>query len=675
MCGCLSDEPEDPEAGTDAGQDCDSSVTPCPLSDLSVRVLDARTGKPIPDAEVTVDGLGSKQSDVDGWATWEKIPAGSYDASARKEGYHPDPGTKGGIEVPESSKIEAEIELETPALHMHVDNDRDGTVNDDWDQNNKWESGAGKKGTVIRCNNDDEDSDKTTDCENDKIDGGADVPDIAPLFLRKAPAGRKFPAGWKAVLSVSDKDRIRIFDKHAGGGVEIIGPAKGSSFDVTDLNPDEHKLGMEGVTYPDSAFDGKVTLTLKLLDDTGTEVHSENAIVRISPWIMFHHACVTTKVYVVATTDNVTFRSELSKVVSGAGKSLQVASGGGYGDDDRWMQDIMEPGFSTLPGTGAPETRNLPVTLRTGHDRTLDRGAQAADKFPKNDLLGPDYGFTQALSPASGSSLDSFGNLECSPPFKHGPKGRDYKFGRIVFGGGGRQMLPKVRKFLGAQIVQEPFEINTDWLVVGHVDEVMSFLPDPSAPKKFKVALASPKLAMTIVNGAPNSAKLFQGIAASAAQAAQIATDFPLKTAGAIKSNAAFKTVQTTVQAKIDGIKGTLKTELDLKDSDFIDLPVLFTETGGRFIAYTPGVVNMLVITKSPSSLVLCVPKPFGPIVSGSCLFEAKVNSQLKKIAGVKIHFVDDFTTYHMQAGEIHCGTNSQRTPPSDRWWWELDWI
>ena len=228
---------------------------------------------------------------------------GSYDASGRKDGYDPDPGTQSGIVGPARAKRrQPKSSWTTPELHMHVDNDRDGTVNDDWDQNDKWETGAGKKGTVIRVNNDDEDSDKKTDWENDIVDTGSDVPDIAPLHLRKTPKGKPFPAGWKAVLSASDKDRIRIFDKQSAGGAEVVGPAKGASFDITDLSPDERKMGMEGTSYPDAAFDGKLTLTLKLFDDTGAEIHSEDAQVRVSPWMMFHHACPTTKVYVVETT-------------------------------------------------------------------------------------------------------------------------------------------------------------------------------------------------------------------------------------------------------------------------------------------------------------------------------------------------------------------------------------
>lgn len=649
---------------------CDTAVQSCPLSDLAVLVTHEMTGAPIIGADVTVIGIGAKPTNPEGKAIWEKINPGTYDIQARKNAYIPDPGEKHAFNVPASSSVMTEIKLVPLELHLHVDNDRDGIINDDWNENNKWEAGAGKKGAVILCNNDDEDSNKSMDWENDIVDTGTDVPDIAPLYIRKKPTGRSFPAGWKATISVSDKDKIRIFDQHAAGGKEIIGPNKGNKFDITDLSPNEHRFGMEGVQYPDAAFDGKVTLTLKLFDNAGTEVHSENAIVRVSPWLMFHHACKTLKVYVVATADNATFRTALT---SAAGVPVQVASEATYGTD-RWMQDAMEPGFSSLPKTGAPASQNLPVTLRTFNDRS-SMGWGPIDTFPKQELLGPDYGFTQAANPGNGDSLDSFGNLECSPPFTHSVTGKDYKFGRIVYGSDpAREMHPKVRQFLIAQKAQEPFSIDTAWLIVGHVDEVMSFLPLPSAPKGFKVMTASPKMALEIVKRAPDTTKLLQGIQLNGVLQAKIDSEYPLQTAGAIKSDASFQGIQTTVQAKIDGIKGTLKTELGLQDSDFIDLPVLFMKQGGRYIAYTAGVVNMLVISNSPSNLVLCIPKPFGPKVGGNCKFEEEVRTQLN-FPGIAIHFIDDFTTYHMLSGEIHCGTNSQRKPPEDRWWWELDWI
>jgi len=33
------------------------------------------------------------------------------------------------------------------------------------------------------------------------------------------------------------------------------------------------------------------------------------------------------------------------------------------------------------------------------------------------------------------------------------------------------------------------------------------------------------------------------------------------------------------------------------------------------------------------------------------------------------VHFIDDWNEYHCYYGEIHCGTNVKRTPPTVNWW------
>jgi protein-arginine deiminase len=69
------------------------------------------------------------------------------------------------------------------------------------------------------------------------------------------------------------------------------------------------------------------------------------------------------------------------------------------------------------------------------------------------------------------------------------------------------------------------------------------------------------------------------------------------------------------------------------------------------------------------------MPKPFGPMVGGVCQFENAINALLGPVAttGVEISYIDCFATYHVQDGEVHCGTNSKRKPPTDRWWWEQE--
>ncbi|MEZ4313556.1 MAG: protein-arginine deiminase family protein, partial [Polyangiaceae bacterium] len=110
---------------------------------------------------------------------------------------------------------------------------------------------------------------------------------------------------------------------------------------------------------------------------------------------------------------------------------------------------------------------------------------------------------------------------------------------------------------------------------------------------------------------------------------------------------------------------------------------------GIQAIAYTAGSANMLVVTQGPEtregarSLRLVVPKPFGPTVAeagpvGSaapaCVFETEI-ARLLALSGTSAVFVDDFADYHALQGEIHCGTNSKRKGPLDRFWWEQEGI
>jgi len=49
-----------------------------------------------------------------------------------------------------------------------------------------------------------------------------------------------------------------------------------------------------------------------------------------------------------------------------------------------------------------------------------------------------------------------------------------------------------------------------------------------------------------------------------------------------------------------------------------------------------------------------------------SPIIEEEVKSHIKSLQGV---FIDDWDSYYMWYGEIHCGTNVKRTPPSINWW------
>lgn len=598
-----------------------------------------------------------------------------------------------------ATRPDSTIEACMAEYHLHVDADRDGVVDDDRSHNDRWAWGPGSKGAIILCNNDDEDRERRCDNEDTQINAAPDPDDIAPLVIRRVAGGPPAPGSWRGFLEVSAEDaaRVRVFASRSSGAAQVLGagagdPAQGGtaavlSWPLPDLNFTEKELGVEAVMYAQGSFNGEVVIKLRI-ERGGAGTHEEQVRLRVAPWIAFNHLDPTTRVYVGEAFDNAEFRRDLAAQVAAAGLPAPEVAEADYGED-RWLQDAMELGFSSLPRTGPPAARHLPVVLRTANDRErMNWGI--IDRYPRERMLEPGFGWVQAMSPAVNGSFDSFGNLECSPPFTHSGRGKEYKFGRLIYGehpdgGARRNMQRDVVSFLRAQQVQEPFALNTGWLVVGHVDEVMSFVPMKDAPKKFKVVLASPAQAVTILRRLTATR---QGTAPLLRLTPPPPSDqrhpddptpqqwfdrYALRTVDAVLGDPAFMAAQTTVQGHIDGIKAKLMDELDLAETDFIPLPVLFMANNRLFVAYTPGVVNMLVLTKPDKTVRLVIPKPFGPVVGGVCQFESHIRTALGPPGqtGVDLEFVDDFFTYHVRSGEIHCGTNSKREPPVDRWWWE----
>lgn len=572
-------------------------------------------------------------------------------------------------------------------VNIHVDADRDGVI-DDLPGGPIWTKGVAGRGAII-CVNCDMDERKRNasafdnrDISDGVINGAADLREIAPLDLRKRS---DLPLnGVRVVLSVDTaplqfRYYIRIFNARTPGATEIIGPNTGAekTFSDADFSNGRIELGMEALWFPSKNlgsgtvdFDGTIKLNLRVEATDGSVIHSETVPVRVAPWIVFNHTNVTEKVY-VARISNVDpndndrhFINALSGIVGG---KLEIVPATDV-EGDRWGQDIMEVGFSNWPGD-----RSLVSAIRTPNLR--EHGADMFGQYPGRVLLGPDFGYYETNVPRANSSLDSFGNLECSPPIP------GYPFGRVVYGTPGSRrihppMMIEMRSHLEGQNIQSPIHLDTGWLYVGHVDEFMSFIPDASGTHGFKIAFASPSRAVDIVRAHPG-ASLFQGIRRNDGSLYPISVSgaryASLSTASAILADPGFLTLQTDIQAILDSQKAVLKRELALSDSDFIDLPVLFwSESPATLeycIAFTPGSVNMLVVTNSATSIDLVIPKPFGPMVGGSCKFEEAITAGFSGNSALNLHFVDCFLTYHVLGGEIHCATNSKRVPPTTKWW------
>uniref|UniRef100_A0A8C7J808 protein-arginine deiminase n=1 Tax=Oncorhynchus kisutch TaxID=8019 RepID=A0A8C7J808_ONCKI len=508
------------------------------------------------------------------------------------------------------------------------------------------------------------------DSERAEVSRVSDLKDMSPMVLRTSgPA--KLPEGYKLTMHISqgDAESVRVFRTRSTAGMHqtlknlfyksfvkdypLVLGSEDLSKEVPYLGGNaEMNFYVEGLRFPDKDFEGLISISLSLLEPSSqgfpeTPIFTDRVVFRVAPWIMTPNTLNPLEVFVCSTSDNYQFLKGMRRLVENSGYKLKVCHEY-MNRGDRWMQDEIEFGYIDSPH------QRFPVVLDSPRDGELQ-------DFPYDVLLGPDFGYvTRTAYDEEVSSLDSFGNLEVSPPVI--VNGKIYPLGRIIIGVAfptatkGRNMTKVVQDFLWAQKVQEPIALFSDWLLVGHVDEFMTFVPAPDK-KGFRLLLASPDAGYKLFRGLQNDghgqAKMFDGLGAEE----EITVD-------EILSDDKLGAENNYVQSCIDWNRDVLKRELGLDDDDIIDLPILFhVMEENRAVAYYPDMVNMIVLGKN-----LGIPKPFGPKVDGRCALEAEMTSLMEGL-GLSCTYIDDFASYHKLLGEVHCGSNVRREPFSFKWW------
>ncbi|KAM4702561.1 protein-arginine deiminase type-2 [Rhinophrynus dorsalis] len=536
-------------------------------------------------------------------------------------------------------------------ISLDVDADRDGVVEKNNPHKASWTWGPNGQGAILLVN-----------CDKDSmfcrsVDGGdniimskEDLLDMSRMVLRtRGP--EKLPAGYHLLLhiSASDSENLGVFHHQNKMYVQVLGRRR-LFYKARYAGSNELEFFVEGLRFPDEGFNGLVTIKVSLLETMvetipETPIFTDVVTFRMAPLIITPHTLEPVEVYVCSVKDNYLFLKEIKSLASKANYKIQIC----FEDvnrGDRWMQDEMEFGYIQAPH------KSFPVVLDS------PRNGELKD-FPIRELLGPDFGYvTKVAASSEVTSLDSFGNLEVSPPVT--VQGKKYPLGRILIGSSfpttsGRRMTKVVRDFLYAQRVQSPIELYTDWLFVGHVDEFMTFIPT-SDQKGFRLVLASPVTCFRIFQEKKDKGHgdvtLFQGLETKRWTITKV-----LSTDTVVQEN-------IYVQNCIDWNRDILKKELGLTEEDIIDIPALYRlERGDKAVAFFPNMVNMIVLGKD-----LGIPKPYGPIINKTCCLEDYVISLLKPLE-LKCTFIDDVVSYHKKLGEVHCGTNVRRKPFTFKWW------
>jgi protein-arginine deiminase len=240
----------------------------------------------------------------------------------------------------------------------------------------------------------------------------------------------------------------------------------------------------------------------------------------------------------------------------------------------------------------------------------------------------------------SGDSYDSYGNHDLIPPYVNGDQ--SYPYGRIVYGSG---VLPETKAFYEAQQVQAPaLTLDTSWLIVGHIDEVFSYVP-AATERGWKLMVGSPRLAREMLQNwqaqGRGSELMFSGRRWSDGSNAAVTIDDAL-------ADQDLMAWSQQGQAEIDTILGIMQAEVGLSDDEIIG--------------------NTIV-----------VPDPFGPMIDGVDGFKQDLLDRLATPAlgvgyegqGLAVFFADDWDWYHALLGEVHCGTNQDGPPAAEVKWWE----
>ncbi len=594
-----------------------------------------------------------------------EIPEGPASADTPADGTDPvgqgtDPGTDPGTKKPVDPKL--------LVADLRADVNRDGVVglDDEADDKNEdtWDAAHG---AVFLANIDDDEEACTTqgvddvdlpkcnDAADSTVNGAEDARDLARIKLKAWPLA---PEDTTATITVSAPDAVRLF------------VVRGTSFELFDaskpISAADVRSGLElaieakDIVRDPALWDGYVDLSLEMKG--GGQSGTDKLRLRVAPLITYHHlsAAESTWVSLVNAAGNTAMRSDLAEAATAAGvpapKTIQVS--------DQWTQDFFETAYMSMPAAGGQQ-HAIRVAIRSANQQNPNstrNPLRPAGRAAFALMRGKDAAAIQQFDAARRGrfdTLNSFGNLETIPPYTY--DGKSYPLGRVLRGSTPTYYVDQVfTKMMEAQNVQPPVYIDTSWLLVGHVDETLSFVK-ASSPRGWVALVNDARLARDMLqqqaDAGYGNTPMFVGKYWDSQSPAQ-------QTINQVLSDTDVMSASAEAAAEVDDQVAALKAATGLTDAELIRIPYLHMTESGRSVAYQPGMVNGLYL--SPTHFV--APDPHGPSINGTDIFKAAMQSALAPL-GITVHFAEDWDTYHRNLGEVHCGTNSVRQVPAAKWW------
>jgi protein-arginine deiminase len=572
-------------------------------------------------------------------------------------------------------------------IDIGVDANRDGVVDfadpTDQDRENEWDADTGAS---FLANLDDDNGDGIRDVEDEAVNGDVDLLDFSSIQVHYWPTA---PDGATGVFTIDplSAENVRIWKLALDGTWVLVagsfGPCNGpmaacqyvteASFATDEIRTGIY-LAIEGRNFrlsdDDGTWTGVVQLSYSVRDAAGTTVTTpevptgiDEAKIRVAPWMLFGNLSEFDTAW--ASNQSAPFVAGLSNPLGQAGLDFRKISNW----PDVWTQDYFQTAWTSVPGPDGTVKG-----MRVANARPWGRGSEVEKNLPitwlRQNFLGPDRAVIETYRVAwSGDTYDSHGNHDLLPPYTKGDE--SYPVGRIFHGSG---ILQETKEFYAAQKVQPPFTVDSSWLIVGHVDEVFSYVP-ANTPRGWKLLVGSPRLARTMLEQAAmdgfGDVQMFVG---KKSYSGFMLVDAVKSISEVLASSDVMQWSQES-QAEIDSMLAGVQTEVGLADDEIIEIPYLFEDDGvwGK-VAYNPGTANLLAFGD-----YVVHADPFGPNINGEDMFKKDLLDRLgtpalglgKAGQGLSVFFADDWYTYHINLGEVHCGSNVDAPPPADAKWWE----
>lgn len=518
-----------------------------------------------------------------------------------------------------------------------ADSNRDGIINEkDVEGREQW---TFEQGALMLFNNVDDDRNGKPDWQEQKVNNDSFAEPFghrAGENLAKVQLKLTEDFTGAQIYLVADRvslPYVNVFQK-TDDGWQIV--------DISGKNPLEFSreiiLGVEAKQYRDRNWNGIMALKAVAMKN-GKEKASDTIQIGVTPWIMSPNTKPVKEVYVSDRGDvNQAFVEQVKSIVETAGAQLKIVPGG-----SPFLQDDSAIGYVQFP---TPEgIKNINVALSKSHQNDND----SQDNYGKS-LMNRDFGwFTKGKARSLdllNQSMDEFGNLQITPPLPN------YPMGRVYYGNSGTTTFnPEIIDFINAQQIQgPPVDIDTSWLLMGHVDEIINFIPSQSG--KPLMLIVSPEAGIKLLE------ELEKNGYSEATINRELSTQTTVK--DALKNKSLILHNQYLQRTKINPLIVKLKREFQLSDEQIIQVPVMFGYSG---YAWWPNLVNAVFINGQ-----LLISNPRGPLIEGQDYTQEKMR-QLLANSGVTVNFLDD-KYYHELKGNTYSAINTTR-PGEEKPFWQ----